>query len=65
MAFKAGVAPRMSRAALTVQAKFSRIGKQPITVPSNVTVKLDGLAVHVKVLPTHTPLAPTGWKTAP
>lgn len=47
MAFKTG-APRQARMALAVQAKFSRIGKQPITVPSSVTIKLDGQHVHVK-----------------
>ena len=49
LAFKTGVPRAVNRTALAVQAKFSRIGKQLITVPSSVTVKLDGQAVHVKV----------------
>ncbi|GAB4815631.1 hypothetical protein N2152v2_008087 [Parachlorella kessleri] len=48
LAFKTGVPRAVNRTALAVQAKFSRIGKVPITVPSSVTVKLDGQAVHVK-----------------
>ena len=32
----------------TVECKESRIGKQPIPVPSNVTVKLEGQDIQVK-----------------
>lgn len=42
-----GRAPR--RAALVVEAKESRIGKKPITIPKGVEVKIDGQHVAVKV----------------
>lgn len=32
----------------TVECKESRIGKQPIEVPTNVTLKLEGQALEVK-----------------
>lgn len=60
VAFKTG-APRQARMALAVQAKFSRIGKQPITVPSSVTIKLDGQHVHVKVCSRHAAAGRPVW----
>ena len=32
----------------TIECKESRIGKQPIEVPSNVSIKLEGQALEVK-----------------
>ncbi|KAL0332147.1 UNVERIFIED_CONTAM: 50S ribosomal protein L6, chloroplastic [Sesamum calycinum] len=41
-------APRVALVRKIVECKESRIGKQPITVPSNVTLTMDGQDVKVK-----------------
>ena len=41
-------APQLSKGALRIEAKESRIGKAPITVPKGVTINLDGQSLTVK-----------------